>query len=248
VTPRLGLIHHPRLASRRIGALLGDLAVPRACDWISRIQLDGGALGNDLHANCVPCGALRSIQIMRAVAAGDARQPTTLQALALYRDWTDWDGTDATDIGTASDYAATRWAKDGVGWGEQWEDVPAIVPMDPTNVAHFKAAIAHLGPVQLDLNMPQAWEQSPTTWTIVSGSWGQPGSWGPHRVCAAGYDQMCLYVVTWGKRMGVTWPAVAQYALGAEAVLSRSWLDDAGRSPSGLELADLTRELRAVAA
>ena len=83
MTPRLGLIHHPRLASRRIGAVLGDLSVPRACDWISRIKLDGNALGNDLHANCVPCGALRSIQIMRAVAAGDARKAGVAERTAF---------------------------------------------------------------------------------------------------------------------------------------------------------------------
>jgi len=162
----------------------------------------------DAHSNCLPCGALRSIQIRRAVAAGDARKPTAEQALALYRAWSGWDGTEATDIGTASDSAAVAWARHGVTWGDQWDDIPSIAALDPANAGHVKAAVAFLGPIQLDLNMPAAW-QGATTWTVISGSWGQPGTWGSHRVCAGRYDQQCLYAISWAPRSGspgLRWP------------------------------------------
>ena len=239
---RLGLIHRPHPALHRVGAALDVPHAPETCGWHRHIALDGDALGNDVHANCVPVGALRSIQIRRAVQAGDQRQPTADEALALYRAWSGWDGTEATDLGTASDEAAARWACEGVRWGEQWEDVPSIVALDPTRPDRLRAAVAFLGPVQLDLAMPLAWEGAPAIWSIISGSWGQPGSWGAHRVCAAGYDRECLRVVTWGRERGITWEAVARYAIHAEATISRSWLDATGLSPAGLDLAALQRE------
>jgi len=244
---RLGLIHRPHPALPRIGAALGGRAAPPACDWHRAITLDGDPLGNDTHANCVPCGALRSIQIRRAVAAGDTRKPTAEQALALYRAWAGWDGSAATDIGTASDTAAFRWASGGVSWGEQWEDVPEIIALDTANPEHLRAAIAFLGPIQLDLAMPLAWQDAPAYWSDISGSWGQPGTWGAHRVCAGRYDALGLHVITWGQERHVTWGAVARYGLNAEAAVSRSWLDTTGLSPPGLDLAALAAEACALA-
>lgn len=242
--PRLGLIHRPHPGLPRLAARmdLASLAAPAACDWHRAIALDGDALGNDQHGNCVPCGALRSIQIRRAVAAGDSRKPTADEALALYRAWSGWDGGDATDIGTASDVAAIAWARNGVRWDDQWEDVPAIVAVPPAAIDALRAAIAFLGPIQLDLALPLAWQEAVSTWSVVSGSWGQPGSWGMHRVCAGRYDQQCLYVITWGQERAIPWSAVARYAVNAEASVSRSWLDATGHSPTGLDLAALQRE------
>jgi hypothetical protein len=184
---------------------------------------------------------------MRAVAKGDCRKPTAEAALALYKAWAGWDGTEATDLGTGSAKAAALWASCGLRWDEQDEDVPAIVPLDPAIGGHLRAAVAFFGPVQLDLAMPQAWEQMPQVWSTVSGSWGRPGSWGAHRVCAARYDRQCLTVVTWGHVRAITWDAVGRYALAAWACVSRSWLDTTGRSPGGLDLDALAAEGRDLA-
>jgi hypothetical protein len=221
---------------------------PPACDWHRSIPLDGDALGNDDRSNCVPCGALRSIQIRRAVAAGDQRKPTAAEALELYCAWAGWDGTDATDAGTSSDDAAMLWAQKGVRWGEQWLDIPAIVNVDPANGAHLRAAIAFLGPVQLDIALPLAWQDAPAVWSIVSGGWGKPGSWGDHRVCAGKYDAQGLYVVTWGTERLLPWNSVATYAINCEATVSRSWLDTMGLSPGRLDLAALESEMKKLAA
>lgn len=240
---RCGLIHNPDPRLPRIGTALSRLVTPPACDWhTGHVDVDGDPLGNDDHSNCVPCGALRRLQAARSVA-GDQRKPTTIQALYLYRDWSGWDGTAATDIGTDSGLAATLWARNGIQWGWQWEDVPIIGVLDPTNSAHLKAAIAFLGPIQLDLALPTAWEGK-TLWDVVSDAdGGLPGSLGNHRVCAGRYDADHLYVVTWGIEVRITWRALPVYALNAEATVSRSWLDTSGLSPAGLDMAALVREM-----
>jgi hypothetical protein len=117
--------------------------------------------------------------------------------------------------------------------------VPNLFPLDPRNAEHMKAAIAFLGPIQLDLALPVAWQTMPSVWSIVSGQWGEPGSWGAHRVCAGRYDARFLYVVTWGQERAIPWEALPTYALGATAAVSRSWLDTTYCGPGGLDLAAL---------
>jgi hypothetical protein len=232
---RLGLIHRPAQPSERLGAALAAApSPPGACNWHALIALDGDALGNDVHANCVECAALRAVQIMRAAVAGDVRKPTAAEALALYRAWAGWDGSEATDVGTQSDVAEAQWSSKGIEWGVQWEDVPNLFPLDPQNAEHLRAAVAFLGPIQLDLALPVEWERA-----VVWDNAGAPGSWGAHRVCAGRYDARFLYVVTWGEERAIPWGALPTYALGATATVSRSWLDTNGRSPGGLDLAAL---------
>ncbi len=247
MTLRLGLIHRPHPGLPRLAARmdLDAIKAPDACDWHQYVTLDGDALGNDLHCNCVPCGALRRVQIARAVSAGDMRVPTAPQALDLYRRW-GWDGSEAGDIGLASDVAVLRWATGGVPWGGQWEDVPGIVTLAPANLDHLRAAIAYLGPVQLDLALPLS-AQGLTSWTVALGANGVPGSWGPHRVCVGRYDGRHLYAVSWGIEIPMTADFVKQYAINAEAMVSRSWIDTLGVSPAGLDLAALARESAALA-
>jgi hypothetical protein len=227
-----------------------NLVAPLTCDWHAAAKAaDGDALGNDAHSNCVPSGALRGLEMMRAVVASDQRRPTAAMSLDLYRQWADWDGTEATDIGTASDVAAARWMAHGVRWCDQFEDVPnALAWLDPTNLEHLRIAIAFLGPVQLDLNLPKSIDKQPV-WMPADGPDGVPGSLGAHRVCVGKYDRGGLYCVTWGEEVPMTPQFVAKYGLNAMAVVSRSWLSGPnGISPANLDLAALERDSAALAA
>ncbi len=240
------MIHRPLRSLLRIGATLGGgLAVPEACDWHRYIAMDGDALGNLEHGCCVPAAAFRAVQMRRAVQ-GDQRKPTTDEVLGLYRRWAQWDGTEATDIGTPSDAAAAQWQRDGIAWGGQWLDVPDIFALAPAAASHLRAAIAWLGPVMLDLALPLAW-QGADAWVPFGGPAGAPGSWGAHRVCAGRYDSEWLYAVTWGREVRIPWGALAVYGLHAEVPVSRSWLDTHGLSPGGLGLDALRAEAREVA-
>ena len=246
---RLGLVHQPHPRLPRIGASLAGQVPPVAADWHKAIKLDGDALGNQFEGNCVPCGVLRAVQIMRAVAAGDQRRPTQAQAEALYRAWAGWDGVAGsdTDLGTRSDIAAAQWAAKGIVWGDQWIDLPALAGFDPAVTSHLRAAIAWLGPVQLDLNLPAS-AQRQSVWDAADGADGQPGSWGAHRVCVGKYDADRFYAITWGIEMPMTGAFLARYALDATAAVSRSWLDTLGHSPLQLDLDALEAASRALAA
>ncbi len=246
---KLGLIHQPHPRMPRIGAALAGQVPPSAVDWNKFIRLDGDALGNDQTGNCVPCGVLRSIQIMRAVAAGDQRRPDAATARGLYIVWAGWDGVpgSATDLGTRSDVAAEYWACAGVPWGDQWIDIPALAGFDPRIVSHLRAAIAWLGPIQIDLNMPMTAQAQLSTWTVGTGSDAQPGSWGAHRVCIGAYGPDSFRAITWGEERILPDAFVETYALDAMASISRSWIDVVGRSPLGLDLDALEAASRRLA-
>jgi hypothetical protein len=221
----------------RLGALLAAHAPPPSRDWHKAIVIDGENLGNGIAGDCVPAGALRGVQIMRAVVAGDQRRPNAAMAYDLYRQWAGWDGVpgSASDIGTPSDTAAALWASKGIRWADQWLDVPTIGSIDPTHRLALMSAIDMLGPAQLDLDLPAS-AQGQDHWTVTTGPDGEPGSWGAHRVCAGRYDPTFLWCISWGMEIPMTWDFVFRYGLNAEACVSRSWLDTRGLSPEGLDL------------
>lgn len=242
-----GLIHRPHPRLLRIGEVLDTLPDPQSCDWHRYIPIDGDPLGNDTRRCCVEAAAWRTLQIWRAVVAGDTRRPTADQVLDTYHFWAGFDGTDVTDLGTASDTAAALWATQGLRWGDQLTDLPNPFALDPTNARHLRCTIDRFGAVQLDLAMLRAWDGL-TTWPIIAGPDGEPNDTDRHRVCSGKCDRDFLYAISWGGEVRIPWDAVARYGLNAEGAVTRSWLDATGRSPGGLDLDALERISRSLAA
>jgi hypothetical protein len=234
----LGLIHDPHPGLPRLGAALGlaTRATPAGADWHRYIDLtDCDPLGNDTVSNCVECAALRTVQITRAVAADDHRKPSRDQAMSLYGAWSDYP---AQDNGTSSADAARLWSSKGIAWGDQFEDVPVIGSIEP---GHIKAAIAWLGPVQVDLDMPDS-AQGADSWVVGSA----PGSWGAHRVCVGRYSPASYWCISWGREFMLTPEFLAKYWLNSEACASRSFLDCRGVSPAGDVWDSLTAAMSAL--
>ena len=101
-----------------------------------------------------------------------------------------------------------------------------------------RPAVAFLGPVQLDLAIPQQWVSDIETWDITP--LDVPA--GGHRVCVVGYDASGYSIVSWGLRKLLTPRALATYALGLWTCVSRSWLDATGKTPAGLDWDTLAAE------
>jgi hypothetical protein len=245
---RLGLIHQPVPASPHLTGVLAPLAVPDAVDWFDAVRqassvtiCNGKVRANDRRSCCVAVGALQYLRTIRAVY-GDERDFTDDQVLDLYAAW-GWDGTDAGDIGLNSVQAGILWSARGIQWCRQLEDVPNVLPIP---LAHLRAALAFLGPCQLDLALPLAW-QTAKTWDVVDGPDGKAGSWGAHRICVGAYDAEAVTAVTWGVAQSITWDAVAEYGLGAWACVDRRWLETTSLSPAGLDYDRLAAEGAALA-
>ena len=245
---KLGLNWIEVAPSSHLTGALSDrrLEIPTRCDWQDEacriagvVIANGDARGNTDHSCCVPAGAWQAVRIMRAIVAGDTRDFTTPQVMQTYADWSGYNWTPETDLGTRSDLAGALWGSKGLWLDDQLEDVPQVVPL---GLDHLRAAVAFLGPVQLDVALRQDWQDS-ATWGLSSAP-----LWGAHRVVLTGYNLDGFDVLTWGKRVWISNAALAAYGLGAWACIDRLWLDTHGEAPPGLDLAALEIEARGMAA
>ena len=244
---KLGLIHTAVPPSPHlVGVLAGVRAdVPESVDWLAVAEraagvriANGDARGNVEHSCCVPVGAWQALRIMRAVVGGDSRDFTTQQVLGTYQAWASYDGTDATDLGTDSRKAGVLWASRGLRWCDQLLDVPNIVPL---GLDHLRAAVALLGPTQVDLALRSDWMPSQT--------WGASSAAlvGDHRTVATGYNSDGFDLLTWGRRVWISNDALAAQGLAAWACVSRDWLTTLGTTPTGLDYVALENEGRMLA-
>ncbi len=88
-------------------------------------------------------------------------------------------------------------------------------------------------------------------WSVVAGDPRtnpsmQPWSWGGHAVEVVAYDEHGLTCVTWGALQRMTWAFFDAYCDEAFAILSDDWADDAGKTPTGFDMAALREDLAAL--
>jgi hypothetical protein len=236
----LGANHRPAppairpLATR---ARLSLLTPPRTCDWTTTCPADGNALGNDRLSNCVAIAELQAATIRRAAAWQDTRRPTEADAIALYSRDAGYDAVTGTgDDGTDTAAAMAAWCSEGVPISEQDNDIVAWASIDPADWDHLRLGIAHTGPAQATLALPDA-ARDTETWNRApgSGTGGEPGGWGNHRVVLVGYDGATLICWTWGKRVLIHPEWWSRYRLAVDASLSWMWLDRLGTDPMRLD-------------
>jgi hypothetical protein len=216
---------------------------PQSCRWDATLDLTGedgapDALGNDEVGNCVPCAALRQMQLW----CGDGRKPTKGQALSLL---SAWNGT--TSAGTFTDEAFSLWGRHGWQWSEQRKIVPrwTLIEADGINpnLSRVKQAIHALGGVLVVFDMP-ATAMNYDRWDVDPGS----ASVGCHAVLIAGYDPLAFWGVSWGRVIPISYPFMVSRLKQASAFSSDAWVRPDGNggsvTPSGLS-ADQIRAIGA---
>lgn len=236
---KLGALYRPAPPSTPLlRASLAPVAVPQECRWDQRLDLTGedgtpDALGNDEVGDCVPCAALRLMQLW----AQDGRKPTKGHALALL---SAWNGT--AELGTYTDEAFDLWGRHGWTWGER-QIVPrwTLVERDgiAPNLLHLKQAIHALGGVLAVFDMPES-ALSYDPW--MGQHAGEPSA-GHHCVLLAGYDLTAFYAISWGRVIPVGYAFLISRLRQASAFASDAWVHADGqggaRTPSGLSADDI---------
>ena len=220
----------PRLASLS----LFETPPPDEVNWPKFINLsDRDPLDNDTRGNCVPCAALRGIQLRRASLWGDAWKPLAALATGLYTDWTGYPA--SGDRGTDTVDACTRRVTHGIRLTDSLLDIGPWFVLDPRNVDHVKIAIQKARAVEITLALPvSAMDVSKGRWDIVPGS---PHD-GDHRVVSGRYDAGGIWVITWGFEMYMPWATYLAWTLAADVVLSLECLPtwaDRGVMESAME-------------
>lgn len=248
-----GAIYRPApLCVRPWSRLTGGASIraaPRA-DWHAKAPADGNPLGNDRFGCCVEAADFQVIRMRRANAWGDEWKPTPDVVLKRYAAMTGFDPAKGIpDLGTDTASDMATWCSKGIRIDSQNEDVPFWIVLNPHDLNAVNAAIEYLGPILLTMALPSAAE-NPASWSIAPGTgpgW-EPGSLGYHRTIAGKYDGAIRTTRTWGRDYEMHPEFWSRYVVGADATISREWLDTTGRSPSNIDWNELLSDRSILAA
>lgn len=216
--------------------------LPDEINWSSGIT-DWGIDGNDDAGDCVEANAAH-VDLLCSTAAGSPVSITADQVIAAYTAATGYNPTTgANDNGTDIATFLAQWQSPGY-FGSQ---ISGFAQVDPTNLDHFKRAIAELGFLVLGVRLPKSAEDQ-----FAAGQPWTPNPFGfivgGHCVPAISYGSGGFQVVTWGKLQPVDWGFIAPHVDEAYACVNPLFLRASGVSPSGLTLAAMIGQLSAVAA
>jgi len=198
---------------------------------------------NDRIGDCTCAAAGHQVQAWTA-AAGYPATPAENDVLHLYERVSGYDpASGANDNGAVELDVLNAWRKTGLGK----DHIAAFAKVDHARHDLVKAAIYLFGGAYIGLDLPVS-AQTQKRWALPRGGTtgkGAPGSWGGHAVNVVAYTRGHLTCVTWGQRMQMSWGFFDAYCSEAWALLSPDFFA-IGKSPAGLDLDQLTRDLQAL--
>ena len=235
---------HPQFAV----AVPDGATLPAACNYgpkgqpaLSNVYL------NDQLGCCVVAGGYHVL----ATATGNVGKLFTATDDQITKDYTAIGGyvpgDSSTDQGCDEVTALNFWQKTGFA---DKSKITSWAYIDPTNVAHVKAALYSLENLYLGVELPDAWvNPMPSEDGFVWGVAGDPVPENGHCIIAVGYNADGVIVDTWGLLGIVTWAALAKY-FSADAngncfvILTPDQLVKASaKAPNGLNWTALEREI-----
>jgi hypothetical protein len=197
--------------------------------------------GNDRLGDCTCAAVGHLIQIWTAAVGAPVTPPdSAIEHLYIPETGDEDTGRVETDV---LDY----WKKHGIDTGDKIIGYAAI---DPGVTKHIKLGIALFGGVYAGVALPLT-AQTQKEWHVVGNpddpsSPAAPGSWGGHAIPYGGYTKDKLVVVTWGATLLATLHWDQTYCDEAYVVVTKDWLNAQGKSPAGLDLAQLETDLNAL--
>lgn len=229
--PRLKLAHF------LTGAALAQ--PPAQVNWDAAVR-SWPMYANDTWGDCVFAMIGHAVQAFTANASTEV-DVTETAVLKAYADVTGFNphagppGQNPTDQGAVIQDALGYWRKSGVGGHK----IVAFAQVDVANETEMQQACALFGLVCFGMNFPAiAMQQfdAGQPWDVVPDDGGDEGG---HAILGARYDatQKQWYVITWAREQPVTFAFIKRYFAEAWAIVTRDWLDTAGSTPSGLDLA-----------
>jgi hypothetical protein len=206
-----------------------------------------GMLGNDTVGDCVWAGFAHE-DILTSTVAGHSTAFTDEGVLSDYSAATGYiPGDESTDKGTnVRDGLGYRRSTGIVDAAGQRHKIGAYLALDVTKIAagdfsEVAEAVYLLGAVGLGIQVPQSAEtefSEHKMWSYVPDSPNAGGHYVP--VIAHRKHVEC---VTWGRVQTVGTRFLEHYVDEAWAIVSPDFLNSAGESPQGFDLAQLTADL-----
>lgn len=214
--------------------------------------------GNDVIGDCVVAAAAHMVELWRADASGQLADIDDAEVLASYWQASGGHGPTPTSFAQYAEEGwqydngldpleyLKRWQHDGLGGHK----AGAYLQVDASDPSELRLAAWLAGGLFVGLELPAAISRNAfDPWVMhthrLQGDW-LPGSWGGHMVNLVYCNPDGGHVVTWGRRVQVSWTFLRCYADTIFAVLSDDWLGADGRAPNGFDAAQLRDDLAAL--
>ena len=195
---------------------------------------DKHMFGNDIYGDCVIAG--RAHQTLRLeefeqkalipISENDAINEYLLE-------------TGGSDSGLFMIKSLNKWRTGWQAAGSLY-NIYAYAKVDVSNQNEVMAAIYLLNGLYIGLLLPIS-ARSQSTWSVIEGPAGKPGSWGSHCVYLVAYDVEGPTCVTWGARKKMTWEFFRAYCDEAFGIV-----DDKDNASSSLDVTALTNTLNEI--
>lgn len=204
-----------------------------------------GMLGNDTVGDCAEAGILHLIQGQSA-NTGNPLSATTAQALALYSAVTGYNPNDPnTDQGTVLSTLLSYIQTNGVEMTDSTGKVVTVevvgsTSLDISSFAQMRYAAYTFGGGYLGINCPQECESDTTNWNF---SPGLPIA-GGHCIPQEGEGAEGGKIISWGMVIPTSLGFLLSYLDEAYCVITKSWLNAQGKSPTGLDLDGLVAAMK----
>ena len=209
-----------------------------------------GMLGNDQWGDCAIAGIMHLIQAQSA-NTGNPLTATDDQALSLYSAVTGFDpnagpsGNNPTDQGTALTDLLTYIQKNGVEMTDAsgktvTEGIVGFAALDISSIAQMRYASYTFGGNYLGVNLPQPCEDDTTNWNFAP----DLHTVGGHCITRVGEGAAGGKIVSWGMVIPTSNGFLLGYLDEAYIVISKSWLNAQGKSPTGLDLNGLLAAMK----
>ncbi len=130
--------------------------------------------------------------------------------------------------------------------GQSVHKIAAFVEIDTTDIEDIKRGIDDCGLVYIGFNVPQYIVPSngapPKVWDVETKDTNIVGG---HAVVLAGYNATGARVISWGQYYTMTWGFFAKYVDEAYAIADKLWVEKTGKTPGGVTLTQLEKEMHA---
>ena len=195
---------------------------------------------NDRVGDCTCVAPANVILALTTLAQRPVRLNDT-EILAFYSLVSGYNPADpSSDQGAMVEDVLAAWHARGIA-GDRLD---GFASLDVTDHDRVRQAIAHLGPVDLGVNLPEGWEQA-SVWDVSTAGSDIAGG---HCITAVGYTDAGPLIVSWGQVFTLTWAGWDAYVEEAHVLLSRDALTAAGKDADGVDWAGLQQDMQRIAA
>jgi hypothetical protein len=215
---------------------------PSSVDYTIGLPSDLGMMLNDRLGDCTCAAFYHAIQVWTFHTGNIVTHPD-MDVELLYEKADGYNPSNpTTDNGGNENHVLSYLLQEGAPLtsGEPHK-IAAFVELNVQNHEHIKSAVNDCGVVYLGFTVPtyiMPENSEPLSVWDVNDSWNGEND-GGHAVIIAGYNEVGVKVISWGKYYVMTWRFWDKFVDEAYAIADTSWINQKGINPLGMTLGEL---------